>query len=69
MKVMELTTKSTRDLHHTMPIKKPVEMLAIIPKKDRITILARKVYNIMIHEAQMQGGDKAAVCLADSVTS
>ena len=58
MKVMELTTKSTRALHHTMPIKKPVEMLAIIPKKDRITILARKVYNIMIHEAQMQGGDK-----------
>jgi hypothetical protein len=41
-----------------MPIKKPVEMLAIIPKKDRITILARKVYNIMIHQAQMQGGDK-----------
>lgn len=33
-------------------------MLAIIPKKDRITILARKVYNIMIYEAQKQGGDK-----------
>lgn len=33
-------------------------MLAIIPKKDRITILARKVYNIMIYEAQMQGGEK-----------
>lgn len=55
---MELTTKSTRPLHHTMPIKKPVEMLAIIPKKDRITILARKVYNVMIYEAQKQGGDK-----------
>lgn len=41
-----------------MPIKKPVEMLALVPKKDRITVLARKVYNIMIHEAQNQGGDK-----------
>lgn len=55
---MDLTTKSNRPLHHTMPIKKPVEMLAIIPKKDRITILARKVYNIMIYEAQAQGGDR-----------
>jgi plasmid replication initiation protein len=58
MEAMELTTKSPKALHQRMPIKKPVEMLAIIPKKDRITILARKVYNIMIHEAQMQGGDK-----------
>lgn len=33
-------------------------MLAIIPKKDRITILARKIYNIMIYEAQLQGGEK-----------
>lgn len=55
---MDLTTKSTRPLHHSMPIKKPVEMLAIIPKKDRITILARKIYNIMIYEAQLQGGEK-----------
>jgi len=55
---MEMTTKNPKALHHTMPIKKPVEMLAIIPKKDRITILARKVYNIMIHQAQMQGGEK-----------
>ena len=58
MAVMELTTKSAKALQHTMPIKKPVEMLAIIPKKDRITILARKVYNVMIYEAQKQGGDK-----------
>ena len=49
--VMELATKSTKTLHHTMPVEKPVEMLAIVPKKDRITILARKIYNILIYEA------------------
>lgn len=53
-----MTTKSTRLSQHSMPIKKPVEMLAIVPKKDRISVLARKTYNVMIHEAQMQGGDK-----------
>jgi len=58
MTAMELATKFIKALHHTMPIKKPVEMLAIVPKKDRITILARKIYNIMIYEAQVQGGDK-----------
>jgi plasmid replication initiation protein len=37
------------------PLKKSVETLAIVPKKDRISILARKVYNVMMHYAQEQG--------------
>jgi len=37
------------------PLKKSVDTLAIVPTKDRITILARKVYNVMMHYAQEQG--------------
>ena len=37
------------------PLKKSVDTLAIVPTKDRITILARKVYNVMMHYAQDQG--------------
>lgn len=36
-------------------LKKSVDTLAIVPTKDRITILARKVYNVMMHYAQEQG--------------
>ena len=55
---MTITIQLNGPVHHSMPIKKPVEMLAIIPTKDRITVLARKVYNIMVHEAQKQGGER-----------
>ena len=37
------------------PLKKSVDTLAIVPTKDRISILARKVYNVMMHYAQEQG--------------
>jgi len=37
------------------PLRKSVDTLAIVPTKDRITILARKVYNVMMHYAQEQG--------------
>lgn len=38
-------------------LKKAVDTLAIVPTKDRISILARKVYNVMMHHAQLQGVD------------
>jgi len=38
-------------------LKKAVDTLAIVPTKDRISILARKVYNVMMHYAQLQGMD------------
>ena len=37
------------------PLKKAVDALAIVPTKDKITVLARKVYNVMMHETQKQG--------------
>jgi Initiator Replication protein len=40
------------------PLKKSVDTLAIVPTKDRISILARKVYNVMMHFAQEQGADQ-----------
>jgi hypothetical protein len=40
-------------------LRKPVNTLAIVPKSHKITSLARKSYNVLLHEAQAQGLDKA----------
>ena len=37
-------------------LRKPVNTLAIVPKSERITLTARKIYNVMLHHAQRQGG-------------
>ncbi|SNT37120.1 Initiator Replication protein [Noviherbaspirillum humi] len=37
------------------PLRKPVNTLAIVPKSERITVTARKIYNVMLHYAQRQG--------------
>lgn len=37
------------------PLRKPVNTLAIVPQSKRITPLARKAYNVMLHMAQAQG--------------
>jgi hypothetical protein len=39
-------------------LRKPVNTLAIVPKSHKITSLARKSYNVLLHEAQDQGLDK-----------
>lgn len=36
-------------------LRKPVNTLAIIPKSEKITLTARKIYNVMLHHAQRQG--------------
>lgn len=41
-----------------LPLRKPVNTLAIVPKSHKITALARKSYNVLLHEAQSQGLDK-----------
>lgn len=41
-----------------MPLRKPVNTLAIVPKSTRITSLGRKSYNVLLYEAQEQGLDK-----------
>ncbi|TAL66099.1 MAG: RepB family plasmid replication initiator protein [Burkholderiaceae bacterium] len=38
-------------------LRKAVDTLAIVPTKDRISVLARKVYNVMMYYAQIQGVD------------
>lgn len=40
-------------------LKKSVDTLAIVPTKDRISVVARKVYNVMMHFAQEQGPDQS----------
>ncbi|URI05769.1 replication initiation protein [Aquincola tertiaricarbonis] len=42
----------------TVPLRKPVNTLAIVPKSQRITSLGRKSYNVLLFEAQSQGLDK-----------
>lgn len=41
----------------TPEVKKAVEALAIVPTRDRLTVLCRKVYNVMMFHAQQQGVD------------
>ncbi|MEF7612910.1 replication initiation protein [Aquincola sp. MAHUQ-54] len=41
-----------------VPLRKPVNTLAIVPKSQRITSLGRKSYNVLLFEAQSQGLDK-----------
>ena len=36
-------------------LRKPVNTLAIVPKSEKITLTARKIYNVMLHHAQKQG--------------
>jgi len=54
---LEKKTLPSRD--DRKPLKKSVDTLAIVPTKDRITILARKVYNVMMHYAQEQGVEQS----------
>lgn len=38
------------------PLRKPVNTLAIVPtKSSKITVLARKAYNVLLYIAQEQG--------------
>lgn len=41
------------------PLRKPVNTLAIVPQSKRITPLARKAYNVMLHMAQAQGIERS----------
>ena len=41
------------------PLRKPVNTLAIVPtKSSKITVLARKAYNVLLYIAQEQGIDQ-----------
>ncbi|MFC3110828.1 RepB family plasmid replication initiator protein [Undibacterium arcticum] len=39
-------------------LRKPVNTLAIVPKSEKITVTARKIYNVMLQYAQRQGIEK-----------
>ncbi|OWW18441.1 replication initiation protein [Noviherbaspirillum denitrificans] len=43
---------------HDHLLRKPVNTLAIVPKSEKITVTARKIYNVMLQFAQRQGADK-----------
>lgn len=45
-------------LDQAAPLKKPVNALAIVAQNKRITVLGRKIYNVMLCSAQDQGLDK-----------
>lgn len=38
-------------------LKKSVEMLAIVPTRDKLTLLSRKIYNVMMFYAQQQSAE------------
>jgi len=38
-------------------VKKAVEALAIVPTRERLSVLCRKVYNVLMYHAQQQGVD------------
>lgn len=42
----------------SVAVKKAVDTLAIVPTRDKISVLTRKVYNVMMHHAQVQGPDQ-----------
>ena len=50
-----MAAASTAD---TRPLLKPVNTLAWTPKEKKITVLARKSWNVLLHEAQDQGLDQ-----------
>lgn len=51
-------------------LRKAVDTLAIVPTRDKISVLARKIYNVMMHHAQVQGVEASIyqVRLRDIVT-
>lgn len=51
-------------------LRKPVNTLAIVPKSEKITVTARKIYNVMLQLAQIQGVEKESyrVRLAEIAT-
>jgi hypothetical protein len=53
-RVMDSGKKSTSADHEHL-LRKPVNTLAIVPKSDKITVTARKIYNVMLQMAQRQG--------------
>lgn len=48
-----VSTRSAAD--HEQLLRKPVNTLAIVPKTEKITVTARKIYNVMLQYAQRQG--------------
>jgi hypothetical protein len=64
------TGKKEVRLEPDFPLRKPVNTLAIVPKSEKITVTARKIYNVMLHYAQRQGvgKDRYQVRLAEIAT-
>ena len=55
---MTRSSTVTKDLTEN-PLRKPVNTLAIVPtKSSKITVLARKAYNVLLYIAQEQGIDQ-----------
>lgn len=51
-------SRDTRSGEHDYLLRKPVNTLAIVPKSEKITVTARKIYNVMLQFAQRQGVEK-----------
>ena len=43
----------------SFPVRKPVNTLAIVPREKRISLITRKMFNVMLHYAQKQGLEDA----------
>lgn len=62
MRIQETHVSQSLPAHNDQldnPLRKPVNTLAIVPtKSSKITVLARKAYNVLLHIAQEQGIDQ-----------
>ena len=45
--------------HASFPVRKPVNTLAIVPREKRISLITRKMFNVMLHYAQKQSLEDA----------
>jgi len=52
------SAKKTASADQDHLLRKPVNTLAIVPKSEKITVTARKIYNVMLQYAQKQGVEK-----------
>jgi Initiator Replication protein len=57
-KTSRRSSGSTKPAEPDYLLRKPVNTLAIVPKSEKITVTARKIYNVMLQYAQRQGVDQ-----------
>ena len=66
MGVNDITTEATEELRQreAQSLAKANEAIAIRPKRGKLTLLSRRIYNALLYHAQKQGVDEPIYKLA-----